>query len=51
MRGEPQLLLWIILGLTLLLNVWADYRRPGWWIIDGFLILVIGMALLKRWSK
>ena len=48
-RGKPQLLIWAILPLVLLLNVWVDFRHPAWLIIDGLVILGAAIALLKNW--
>ena len=50
MRGKT--LLWILIGLLVVLDVWYDFHHAqGWLIIDGLLILVVGIALLKYWIK
>jgi hypothetical protein len=37
LRSKPALFGWLIFAFLLLLNVWVDFRRPGWFVVDGSL--------------
>jgi len=42
-RGKHPLVLWPLITLFVVGNVWYDYHNPAWAIVDG-VVLVIGVC-------
>jgi hypothetical protein len=46
--GEHPPLLWVVILLFVILNIWFDYYHPFWAVVDGIAVVVVFVVYLAK---